>query len=433
MVELLGLILSLSVSTTAHAQNNEPDMAKERSLHYLYRKYNRAPTAPERWEEVLKRSSDSNYSIQKGDTLWDISNTFFGDPNFWPKIWSLNSEIQNPHEILPQGNIVFVPGSLTQAPTMGMKKVDPSAPPEMPSSGGGNLAAAGTAGADAKMQPHGQIIDIDLTQIVIPPPSKGSSQAASLPSSIPAYKFQSKEIEEQAAIVEVTPVHRVVADQPLLVTHYVSDSEPTPVGSVVETETGSFAAGEGASIFVKLATAQPGQRFLVIKTIGPVKHAEVDTKGYVNQVDGQIEIREQVNPSQGIYRASVIKSVALIEVGDELVAEEIPYAQPTPGAALGSATAQVMGGQYSRSRGLFGDTNVLFLSSGSTQGLSAGMVLPIYRNPKYRTKDSVVELNPIRIGQIQVVRVDEGTATAVVLNALDEIQVGDMTSPTIQK
>ena len=41
------------------------------------------------------------YVVQKGDTLWDISERFFKDPFFWPNLWSRNPAIGNPHVIYP--------------------------------------------------------------------------------------------------------------------------------------------------------------------------------------------------------------------------------------------------------------------------------------------------------------------------------------------
>jgi LysM repeat protein len=43
----------------------------------------------------------SIYVIKQGDTLWGISERFIKDPNYWPNMWSKNSQVTNPHFIYP--------------------------------------------------------------------------------------------------------------------------------------------------------------------------------------------------------------------------------------------------------------------------------------------------------------------------------------------
>jgi LysM domain len=45
--------------------------------------------------------------VQRGDTLWDISDAYLGTPWVWPSIWKDNADIQNPHRIYP-GDKLFV-------------------------------------------------------------------------------------------------------------------------------------------------------------------------------------------------------------------------------------------------------------------------------------------------------------------------------------
>lgn len=52
-----------------------------------------------------RQTANSRHTVEKGDTLWDLSQRFLGSPWYWPKVWSYNPEIANPHWIHP-GNLV---------------------------------------------------------------------------------------------------------------------------------------------------------------------------------------------------------------------------------------------------------------------------------------------------------------------------------------
>ena len=50
------------------------------------------------------------HSVKDGDTLWDITQTYYGDPYRWPQVWSYNPDITNPHWIYPDAQVQLRPG-----------------------------------------------------------------------------------------------------------------------------------------------------------------------------------------------------------------------------------------------------------------------------------------------------------------------------------
>ncbi len=60
----------------------------------------------------LAEGHPDEYVVQVGDTLWDIAATFLKDPWFWPEIWYVNPQVENPHLIYPGDvlGLVYIDG-----------------------------------------------------------------------------------------------------------------------------------------------------------------------------------------------------------------------------------------------------------------------------------------------------------------------------------
>ncbi|MDX8391217.1 MAG: LysM peptidoglycan-binding domain-containing protein, partial [Mariprofundaceae bacterium] len=88
----IATLMLLTIPTAAHAAANT---AKEGATQ---------TTTP---ALVLRAGVTQPYIVKKGDTLWDIANYFFKQPDKWLKIWERNLYITNPDLIYPGNKIWF--------------------------------------------------------------------------------------------------------------------------------------------------------------------------------------------------------------------------------------------------------------------------------------------------------------------------------------
>ena len=48
------------------------------------------------------------HTVIKGDTLWDICEEYYGDPDLWPKLWQINPFVTNPHLLNPGDTVTLL-------------------------------------------------------------------------------------------------------------------------------------------------------------------------------------------------------------------------------------------------------------------------------------------------------------------------------------
>jgi len=56
----------------------------------------------------LAAGAPNEYVVKEGDTLWDIAATFLRDPWYWPEVWYINPQVENPHLIYPGDVLAMV-------------------------------------------------------------------------------------------------------------------------------------------------------------------------------------------------------------------------------------------------------------------------------------------------------------------------------------
>lgn len=58
----------------------------------------------------IASTAPRTYTVQRGDTLWDLANMFLRDPWLWPEIWYVNPQLPDPHRIFPGDVLTLAQG-----------------------------------------------------------------------------------------------------------------------------------------------------------------------------------------------------------------------------------------------------------------------------------------------------------------------------------
>lgn len=117
------LMASPSQGDSLAPASDEPNSAFEARLASIYSQHSE-PVSDEKWSGLIGSRAAESYSVQAGDTLWDLSNTLFADGFYWSKLWAENPEIQNPHQISKGQAIRFIAGTEATPPEVRVVKDD---------------------------------------------------------------------------------------------------------------------------------------------------------------------------------------------------------------------------------------------------------------------------------------------------------------------
>lgn len=311
------------------------------------------------------------YIVQPGDTLWDIAQTFTGDPQYWPKLWSFNSEITNPHWIYPGNRIVFRQGTLVEPPQVGL---------ETPVDTGGYVVSAPRyTDREAQCGP-----DVRFTE-----------PRAAERYHVPGFLVHQDDLEVYGSLDKARTERTLFADDTLV---YVRMDDPD-----------AFECGDVVSFYELLDKK--------------VRHPETRKRklGGLYRVLGEGVV---VHTYEDYTSVRIRNSWSELERG-VLVGPTVPVEVEVEVATPSGDTEATIVTRLTREATLAGTREVVFLDQGRGDGLRVGDAFYIYeqRDP-WLDKEEDLELPPSVIGRVVVVRVDEEHSAAVVVDSERPIKVG---------
>lgn len=331
-----------------------------------------AGTAMLSWADAVQLKPDhpEEYTVLKGDTLWDISNLFLKDPWLWPEIWHINTQIENPHLIFP-GDVIALIMIDGQPKLMPIKR--------------------GDASRTVKLSPQKRISPID--------------------SAIPAIPLD--------AISSFLSDNRVVSPE----TYNKS-------GYILASSEGRVASGAGDLVYGRLMNPDDYNEDITFYGVYRKGDFFIDP---ITKENLGLEIKS-LGLSQVKRRNKEILTLELIKTKEEvlktdrllppedrkLVSTFIPSA---PEQDVDGLLINVLGGVST-----IGQYNVVVINKGEREAMKVGNVLAIYQ--KGETVNDEIKLEKLRLpseraGLLMIFRVFEKVSFGLVLKSDRVLKVGD--------
>ncbi len=340
-----------------------------------------SPLAPDtaQQQKQTQKQEIKEYTVVKGDTLWDISENFLENPFRWPELWKANPRIENPHLIYPGDLVRITPEGIVIIPSgLAVKRLVDTAydTPDLPVTKLGK-------------QP---VLLFDTVLDV----KSGLMKRAGF--------VTKKAFEKSGVIVKPTDAEKLYLN-------------------------------EGDSVFLSMKNDTPvevGDRFTVCKAGKRIYNPE--TRRYLGS-DYDV-IGEIVITKTGDYFEGKIE-VAYKEVGPD--AFLIPYEEPISKIKVIIATEDIQALVISTFDNMYetGLREILYIDKGTDDGLQVGNMLVFYRKRSI-VKDPLnkkleIILPEYVLGQGIIVKTKESSSSVFIVESTDTVHLGDYAGTTIRK
>ncbi len=408
-----------------------PNSSYEKRLGQLTRGFKQVPDV--NWDEIIGERRQENYSLQRGDTLWDISQTFFGDGFFWAKLWSQNGVIENPHQIVRGKAIRFVAGTEGDAPAIGVMDVRVASNSEVISMN--PLSEPQQVAPTYREQVQAEVTQAEIENGIvveneelipapdIPPGEKRIDTLKTLPKSFKETRVELNSRYDSSGL-EIAPPRNADRAASIFVNSYVLDQAPGTIGRIDEIETQERVASNGQGVFVRLnKEVQQGSRVSFIRLRGKPKGSTgpvVDVLG-IGIVDGVVK------ESSNTYHVTITTTLAPVEKGALVLEEAPPLIQVDRVGRRSEARVRIIGGEFDDQRKLLGAPAVVYLGGGQNMGLQRGDILGIEARRGTRRETRYPNYSHA-IAVLKIADVRSNVATALVVSAIEPITIGDFTS-----
>ncbi|MBI5527405.1 MAG: LysM peptidoglycan-binding domain-containing protein [Deltaproteobacteria bacterium] len=324
------------------------------------------------------------YTVKEGDTLWDISSRFLNNPWYWPKLWSFNPQISNPHWIYP--------------------------------------------GSDIRFYPSGEEMPYEVGGRELPPVSHGGTEGLELPEDVTG-------VETAGKIDKNPPVTYARRDS------FVSSRDIEKAGEIVA----SFEEKMMLSLFDNMylrfkdiSGVRLGDRFMIYEKARAVMYPDgKKIAGYQVEIAGGVQV---VKVDKEVATAQVFVAFRPISRGFHAIPwvddnyrkiRVLPSTAAVSGIILHTAVED---------RWISGEHQMVFVDKGRDDGITEGNVFHVVRTGdslpaegRFEEYREVKGLPWEEVGTVLVVDARDKVSTGMISSSLRELYIGDRVVTRVSK
>jgi hypothetical protein len=385
------------------------------------------------WDDIAVKAKLEKYEVQKGDYLWKISKKLFGSGFYYSKIWALNPQISNPHEIEPGTILAFDTGDADTLPNVQVGEfID-----DDNSSGkaGSTYTSSDDKNRPSWIQERKKLIDQgvyfqfaseetyeDLERLE--KQQKNSEYEKYDP---PLSDVSIKEPSDQYDETGFDKSSKIVFNykEGFFLNTFVTTNVVQDLGEIKATPKEAVFIHRFDTVYVtfdKSAKVKPGDLFSVYTAGGEVKNPISDRSGFVYTTTAQIKVIKSID---NVWECLVVEQSGVVQRKDRLTVYTPKIGKIARTYSKRNVEAAIIGSYRESLTGIaFGD--VVYLDRGRADGVELGNLFEVYSFVDRGTQRKITPSPTYKIGELTVINITDNFATALVTSSSNEISLGSI-------
>jgi len=391
------------------------------------------------WDEIATKAQLDRYQVQQDDWLWKISQKLFGSGFYYSKIWSLNPQITNPHEIEPGMVLLFDTGNADKMPDVKVSVFEETPLEQKKAAVGGEqlfdfkefgddtrpewieerkkLIGDGTYFQYASEETYEDLASIG-NQSLVREYEKYEPPIPDILIEEPNEQYDSSGFDKSSRI-------SYQIKEGFFLNTFVTTNIIQDLGFIEAMKNEAVFIQKFDNIYVNFddsVRVKPGDLFSVYLAEGKVENKISDREGYRYTIGAQLKAVRKIN---NLWECSVEDLTGLVQRKDRITVYTPKINKIIRTFNPRRIEAAIIEAFQAGSKGIsFGD--VVYLDRGRADGVEMGSVFQAYSFTDRGTEKRITVDPTYKVGELTVISLTDNFATALVTQSSNEMHVGQL-------